>query len=68
MSKHLLPGEYECVIKGRNRKWVSRIAGAHTVDGPVFFAVGVGHMLPGDGNLLDLLSAEGFKVTRVEPQ
>lgn len=52
---------YENLIVARNNKWIHQIDKFHE-DGPIFLAVGVGH-LPG---LLGLLANSGFKIKRIE--
>jgi uncharacterized protein YbaP (TraB family) len=52
----------EAILVARNRDWVKAIA---PMKGRPFIAVGAGH-LTGKGNLIAMLEAKGFKVTRVE--
>jgi uncharacterized protein YbaP (TraB family) len=52
----------EAVLVARNRDWVKVIEG---MKGKPFIAVGAGH-LTGDDNLIGLLEARGFTVTRVQ--
>lgn len=50
------------VLIDRNRDWVKSV---ETLRGRPFVAVGAGH-LTGKGNLVELLRAEGYKVTRIQ--
>ncbi|WP_022684001.1 TraB/GumN family protein [Sphingobium bisphenolivorans] len=52
----------EAVLNARNRDWAAEIARAK---GRPLIAVGTGH-LTGRGNLIDLLTARGLKVTRIQ--
>lgn len=52
----------EAVLVARNRDWVKAI---EPMKGAPFIAVGAGH-LTGRENLIDLLKARGFAVTRVQ--
>ncbi|BAV63280.1 TraB/GumN family protein [Sphingobium cloacae] len=52
----------EAVLAARNRDWVKAI---EPMTGRPFIAVGAGH-LTGADNLIDLLKARGFSVTRVQ--
>jgi uncharacterized protein YbaP (TraB family) len=52
----------EAVLVARNRDWVKAI---EAMKGRPFIAVGAGH-LTGRENLIDLLKAQGFTVTRVQ--
>lgn len=52
----------EAVLVARNRDWVKKI---ERMKGKPFIAVGAGH-LTGDDNLIGLLEARGFTVTRVQ--
>ncbi|MGE4323186.1 MAG: TraB/GumN family protein [Sphingobium sp.] len=52
----------EAVLVRRNHEWVKAI---ETLDGRPFIAVGTGH-LTGRDNLITLLQARGFAVTRVQ--
>lgn len=52
----------EAVLVARNRDWVKAI---EPMKGKPFIAVGAGH-LTGRENLIDLLEARGFTVTRVQ--
>lgn len=52
----------EAVLVARNRDWVKAI---EPMQGKPFIAVGAGH-LTGRENLIDLLKAKGFTVTRVQ--
>jgi uncharacterized protein YbaP (TraB family) len=52
----------EAILVARNRDWVKAI---ETMKGKPFIAVGAGH-LTGRENLISLLEAQGFTVTRVQ--
>lgn len=52
----------DILLDNRNRNWVDPM-GELMKDGPVFFAVGAGH-LGGEQGLIQLLKYEGYKVTR----
>jgi len=52
----------QAVLIDRNRDWVKSVK---ALKGRPFIAVGAGH-LTGRGNLVELLQAEGYKVTRVQ--
>jgi uncharacterized protein YbaP (TraB family) len=57
-------GAYEDILlKNRNRRWISGMRG-FMEEGPVFFAVGAGHLGGPDG-VIRLLRNEGFVVTPV---
>lgn len=52
----------EAILVARNRDWVKAI---EPMKGHPFIAVGAGH-LTGKGNLIAMLEAKGYKVTRVQ--
>nr|WP_176392376.1 TraB/GumN family protein [Sphingomonas sp. CDS-1] len=52
----------QAVLIDRNRDWVKSVK---ALKGRPFIAVGAGH-LTGKGNLIELLQAEGYKVTRAQ--
>ena len=52
----------DAILTARNRDWVKAI---EPMTGRPFIAVGAGH-LTGEGNLIDMLKAKGFAVTRVQ--
>ncbi|BBD97162.1 TraB/GumN family protein [Sphingobium amiense] len=52
----------DAILTARNRDWVKAI---EPMAGRPFIAVGAGH-LTGEGNLIDMLKAKGFAVTRVQ--
>ncbi|MEP6792947.1 MAG: TraB/GumN family protein [Saprospiraceae bacterium] len=57
-------GDFENVlINNRNKNWIP-IMSKMMKDGPVFFAVGAGH-LAGENGVLSLLKKQGYKVTPV---
>ncbi|PZU61187.1 MAG: TraB/GumN family protein [Sphingobium sp.] len=56
------PALAQPLLTDRNRAWAARIT---AMTGRPFIAVGAAH-LAGPGNLLDLLRADGFRVTRVQ--
>lgn len=56
------PAVERAVLADRNRDWVRAV---ETLKGRPFIAVGAGH-LAGKGNLVELLQANGYKVTRVQ--
>ena len=56
------PEVEEAILIARNRDWVGAI---EALKGRPFIAVGAGH-LTGRDNLIDLLKAKGFTVTRVQ--
>lgn len=51
------------LINNRNKNWIP-IMSKMMKTGPVFFAVGAGH-LPGDNGVLNLLKKQGYKITPV---
>ncbi|WP_372839428.1 TraB/GumN family protein [Phaeovulum sp.] len=53
----------EYLLERRNRAWLAPIL-AEAAEGPVLVAIGALH-LPGQGGLLALLQAEGFRLTRL---
>jgi uncharacterized protein YbaP (TraB family) len=57
------PAYLDALLGKRNRAWAPQIARLHD-EGGVFVAVGAGHLV-GRDNLLDLLAADGFTLTRV---
>jgi hypothetical protein len=57
------PAYLDALLGKRNRAWVPRLEELHGAGG-AFIAVGAGHLV-GPGNLLDLLAARGFAITRV---
>lgn len=57
------PAYLDALLGKRNRAWAPQIARLHG-EGGVFVAVGAGHLV-GRDNLLDLLAADGFTLTRV---
>lgn len=56
------PAVEQAVLADRNRDWVKAV---ETLKGRPFIAVGAGH-LADKGNLVELLQANGYKVTRVQ--
>jgi uncharacterized protein YbaP (TraB family) len=52
----------DAILTARNRDWVGAV---DKLKGRPFIAVGAGH-LTGKDNLVDLLKAKGYKVTRVQ--
>ncbi|MFZ2997202.1 TraB/GumN family protein [Sphingobium sp.] len=56
------PEVEDAIIVARNRDWVRAI---EPMTGKPFIAVGAGH-LTGRGNLIDMLKARGFRVTRLQ--
>jgi uncharacterized protein YbaP (TraB family) len=57
-------GEYEDIlVRNRNERWMQGM-GAFMKEGPVFFAVGAGH-LGGPNGVIRLLMKEGYTVTPV---
>ncbi|HSI77376.1 MAG TPA: TraB/GumN family protein [Lunatimonas sp.] len=54
----------DILLDNRNRNWIDPM-GELMKKGPVFFAVGAGH-LGGELGLIQLLKYEGYKVTRLE--
>ncbi|UZW56203.1 TraB/GumN family protein [Sphingobium sp. JS3065] len=52
----------QAVLIDRNRDWVKAV---EAIKGRPFIAVGAGH-LAGKGNLVELLQASGYRVTRVQ--
>ena len=54
----------DILLDNRNRNWIDPM-GKLMQNGPVFFAVGAGH-LGGEHGLIQLLKYEGYKVTRLE--
>jgi uncharacterized protein YbaP (TraB family) len=59
----LYPAYIDALLGKRNRAWAPQIETWHG-EGGVFVAVGAGHLV-GPGNLIDLLKARGFTITRV---
>jgi uncharacterized protein YbaP (TraB family) len=53
----------ETLLYARNRNWVPKIE-ALVSEGGAFIAVGAGH-IPGPGGVAELLTARGYKVTRI---
>ncbi|WP_052757366.1 TraB/GumN family protein [Sphingobium chungbukense] len=62
LSEEPDPVVERAVLVERNRDWVKAV---EALDGHPFIAVGAGH-LAGKGNLIELLEARGYKVTRVQ--
>jgi uncharacterized protein YbaP (TraB family) len=56
----------ECLLKDRNRLWIPKMISIFDAYEKPFFAVGVAHIEAKDGSLYQLLTAQGFKVERVE--
>lgn len=54
----------DILLDNRNRNWIEPM-GELMKKGPVFFAVGAGH-LGGEHGLIQLLKYEGYKLTRLE--
>jgi uncharacterized protein len=52
------------LIDARNARWIGRMIGKMD-QGPVFFAVGAGH-LPGDNGIINLLRKEGYEVEAIK--
>jgi uncharacterized protein YbaP (TraB family) len=59
-SSPLLGGQTDAFLSDRNRRWIPRMEG-YMSKGPVFFAVGAGH-LPGKAGVLQLLRKSGYQV------
>ena len=57
------PGFVKALLENRNAAWIPQIEKLHA-EGGGFVAVGAGH-LAGPGNVLDMLRARGFTITRV---
>lgn len=57
------PAYLDALLANRNRAWLPQIEKLHG-EGGAFVAVGAGHLV-GPTNVLDLMSARGFKITRV---
>ena len=56
------------LVEDRNLRWADWIARRMKAgEGPLFIAVGAGHMA-GKGSLLEDLEAQGLKVSRVLPE
>lgn len=58
------PDTQSCLLKERNERWVNVIERSLIAHTPLFVAAGVAHFL-GEGNVLELLSAKGYRVQRV---
>lgn len=54
----------DILLDNRNRNWIDPMGDLMT-KGPIFFAVGAGH-LGGEMGLIELLKYEGYKVTRLK--
>jgi hypothetical protein len=52
------------ILYRRNRLFVTRL-GRHLAEGNALIAVGAAH-IPGRGGILDLLEAQGYRITRLE--
>ena len=57
--------EEDILLRQRNKNWIPIIKNAVAYGQP-FFAVGVGHILAGEDNLISLLAKEGFSLQRVQ--
>lgn len=57
-------GDLTSFIDDRNKKWIIRMI-EYMDQAPVFFAVGAGHLY-GENGLVQLLKAEGFRVTPIK--
>ncbi len=58
----------QLLVEDRNQRWADWLARELKANnGPVFVAVGAGH-LAGKGSLIEELERRGFKVTRVTPE
>lgn len=57
-------GDLTSFIDDRNKKWIIRMV-EYMDQAPVFFAVGAGHLY-GENGLVQLLKAEGFRVTPIK--
>lgn len=62
LSEEPDPAVEQAVLIDRNRDWVTSV---EALRGRPFIAVGAGH-LTGKGNLVELLQAKGYRVTRVQ--
>lgn len=62
LSEEADPVVEQAVLIDRNRDWVKAV---EKLKGRPFIAVGAGH-LAGKGNLVDMLGASGYRVTRVQ--
>jgi hypothetical protein len=52
------------ILYRRNRLFVTRLS-RHLADGNALIAVGAAH-IPGRDGVLDLLEAQGYRITRLE--
>lgn len=59
----LFPAFVKALLEDRNATWIPQIEQLHA-EGGGFVAVGAGHLV-GPGNVLDMLRAKGFTITRV---
>lgn len=57
-------GDLTSFIDDRNKKWIIRMV-EYMDQAPIFFAVGAGHLY-GENGLVQLLKAEGFRVTPIK--
>jgi len=58
------PALYESLVRERNRRWIGEIEQLAARPGRFLIVVGALHLV-GDGNVIDLLSANGFEVERL---
>ncbi|MEO1040202.1 MAG: TraB/GumN family protein [Pseudomonadota bacterium] len=61
------PETYQAIMVERNHNWIPHIIAALAEPGVAFMAVGAGHM-PGEEGVIALLEAEGYAVSRLNPQ
>lgn len=57
------PAFVKALLEDRNATWIPQIEKLHA-EGGAFVAVGAGHLV-GPGNVLDMLAARGFTISRV---
>jgi uncharacterized protein len=57
------PESHEVLIAARNRRWAGTIGDLLTTQGSAFVVVGAAHLV-GPDNVLDLLEARGYAVSR----
>lgn len=59
------PAAYKSIFIDRNAEWAEQIEDMMAGSGKVFIAVGAGHLI-GDGSVIEMLQAKGFKPMRVQ--
>lgn len=65
MESSMPPEDLQVLLTNRNLNWMKNFGSLFATPGTEFFAVGAGHLF-GDYGLIELLSAQGYRVSPLE--